>query len=71
MMKPADRRPPEGVVKVEQPLLGLDPQEGGHVLKVGQRGRQAHQPHHLLGGLRQEEGCGMVQGSERQEGAGR
>lgn len=42
---------PEGVVEVEQPLLGLDPQEGRHVLKVGQRGRQAHQPHHLLGGL--------------------
>ena len=44
--------PPEGVVEVEQPLLGLDPQERSHVLKVGQRGRQAHQADHLLGGLR-------------------
>lgn len=48
----SDRPAPEGVVKVEQALLGFDAQEGGHVLKVGQCGRQAHQADHLLGGLR-------------------
>ena len=29
-------------------ILGLDAQEGRHVLVVGQRGREAHQAHHLL-----------------------
>ena len=50
------RRPPERVVEVEEALLGLEPQERGHVLEVGQRGRQAHQAHHLLGGLRGGQG---------------
>eukprot|EP00959_Pyramimonas_sp_CCMP1952_P223301 4668183-Pyramimonas_sp.AAC.1 len=41
----------ERVVKHKQPLRGVHAHEGGHVLKVGQRGGQPHQPHHLLGRL--------------------
>ena len=41
----------EAVVKVEQPGLGVDPQEHSHVLVVGQSGGEPHQPDLLLGGL--------------------
>ena len=49
---------PEAVVEEEQPLGGVDPQEGGHVLVVGQRGRQSHQPDHVLGCLDLADGAG-------------
>lgn len=64
----ASRGAPERVVEVEEALLRLDAQEGGHVLKVGQRGRQAHQPHHLLGGLWGARGGGEEGGVAGQEG---
>jgi hypothetical protein len=41
----------EAVVKVEEARLGIDPEEGGHVLVVGQRRGQTDQTHLLLGRL--------------------
>lgn len=37
-----------GVVKVKEALVGGHPQEGCHVLKVGQRGGEANKADHLL-----------------------
>ena len=42
---------PEAVVKVEEALVVLDPQEGCHVIIVWQGGRESDQPDHLLCGL--------------------
>eukprot|EP00964_Phaeocystis_antarctica_P112099 scaffold76315_cov39-Phaeocystis_antarctica.AAC.1 len=39
---------PVGVVEVVEALVGLDAQEGGDVLVVGQRGQEADDADHLL-----------------------
>ncbi len=49
---------PEAVVKEEEPLGGVHPEEGGHILVVGEGGRETHQADELLCGLDLTDGPG-------------
>lgn len=46
------------VAKEEHALVGVNPQEGGDIGTVVQRGREAHKAHGLGGGLHLEDGPG-------------
>ena len=48
----------EAVVEEEQPLLGVHPQEGGHVLVVGEGGTETHQADVFLRGFNVANGPG-------------
>ena len=48
----------EAVVKEEEALGKVHPQEGGHILVVGQGGRETDQSHHLLRSLNLPNGAG-------------
>ena len=50
------RHRPEAVVEVEEASLLVHPQEGCHVLIVGQGGRETNQPHLLLSRLNVPDG---------------
>ncbi len=49
---------PEAVIEEEESLGGVDPEEGRHILVVGQGGRDTDQLHQLLGGLDLMDGSG-------------